>query len=184
MSRSTVLLLLPLFLCSSLLGPPVSAADSPSSQAQRGRVQMSGSIVETGCAMQVGNEGQTVTFQPAALHGLVRGDASFKQPLNILLSGCGTLNTRGNGSSSRALRLSFEGDGNGQYFGLQGAAEGVALQIKNASGKLITPGMLLDDSALSTDDMALNYFLELVGTGTSLRAGNYHATIKLSIQHF
>lgn len=184
MSRSAVLLLLSQLLCLCLLGPPVSAADSPAPQAQRGRVQLSGSIVETGCAMQVGNEGQTVTFQPAALHGLVRGEASFKQPLNIVLSGCGTLNAHGNGSSSRALRLSFEGDGNGQYFGLQGVAQGVALQIKNASGKLITPGMLLDDSVLSADAMALHYFLELVGTGISLRAGNYHATIKLSIQHF
>lgn len=184
MSRSATLLLLPLFLYSCLFGTSASAADSPVNKTQRGRVNMSGSIVEAGCAMQVGNEGQTITFQPAALHGLVRGDASFKQPLNILLSGCGALNARGNGSSSRALKLTFEGEGNGQYFGIQGAAQGVALQIKNAGGKLITPGMILDTSALSADAVALNYFLELVGTGNSLRAGNYHATIKLSIQHF
>lgn len=184
MIRSTVLLLLPLLLCLCLFGASVSAADPMAGKALKARVQLSGSIVDTGCAMQVGNEGQTVTFQPAALHGLVRGDASFQQPLNIFLSGCGTLDARGKNPSSRALRLTFEGDNNGQYFSLQGVAKGVALQIKDVRGSLITPGMLLDDSARSVDTLALNYFLELVGTGSSLQAGNYRATIKLSIQHF
>ncbi len=30
----------------------------------------------------------------------------------------------------------------------------------------------------------LNYSLTLVGSGHALEAGSYHATIKLSIQHF
>ena len=184
MIRSTVLLLLLLLLVFYLFGTPVRAADPLAGSALKGRVQVTGSIVDTGCAMRVGNEGQTVTFQPAALQGLVRGDASFRRPLNIYLSGCGNLSARANSSASRGMKLTFEGENNGQYFGVQGAAQGVALQIKDAHGKLITPGMLLDDIARAADAMALNYFLELVGTGSSLRAGNYHATIKLSIQHF
>ena len=180
MIRSSALLLIPLF----LFGQPVYSAEPADKSQQKGRVQLVGSIVDTGCAMRVGNAGQTVTFQPAALHGLVRGDASFKQPLNIYLSDCGTSNSGSSARAARALELTFEGESNGRYFGVQGGAQGIALQIKDARGKLITPGMLLEDTSRIADTLALNYFLELVGTGNTLQAGNYHATIKLSIQHF
>ena len=180
MIRKSAILLIPLF----LFVKPVCAAEPLDSQQLRGGVQVAGSIVDTGCAMRVGSEGQTVIFQPAALHGLVRGDASFQQPLNIYLSDCGTVNSGSSTRTSRALELTFEGEGNGRYFGVQGTAQGVALQIKDARGKLITPGMLLEDGSRIADSLALNYFLELVGTGNTLQAGNYHATIKLSIQHF
>ncbi|XKU41253.1 fimbrial protein [Pseudomonas [fluorescens] ATCC 17400] len=184
MIRSIMFLLLLLLLVFYLFGSPVRAADPLAGSSLRGRMQVAGSIVDAGCAMRVGNEGQTVSFQPIALHGLVRGVESFRRPLNIYLSDCGTLSARTNGSVSRGMKLTFEGENNGQYFGVQGAAQGVALQIKDSHGKLIAPGMLLDDSVRATDTVALNYFLELVGTGSSLRAGNYRSTIKLSIQHF
>ncbi|WP_321838107.1 fimbrial protein [Pseudomonas kulmbachensis] len=180
MIRSSALLLIPLF----LFGQTIYSAEPVDNRLQKGRVQLFGSIVDTGCAMRVGNEGQTVTFQPAALHGLVRGDASFQQPLNIYLSDCGNANNGSSARVSRTLELTFEGENSGRYFGVQGAAQGIALQIKDAHGKLITPGMLLEDSSRIADTLALNYFLELVGTGNTLQAGNYHATIKLSIQHF
>ena len=180
MIRSSALLLIPLF----LFGQTIYSAEPVDNRLQKGRVQLFGSIVDTGCAMRVGNEGQTVTFQPAALHGLVRGDASFQQPLNIYLSDCGNANSGSSVRVSRTLELTFEGENSGRYFGVQGAAQGIALQIKDAHGKLITPGMLLEDSSRIADTLALNYFLELVGTGNTLQAGNYHATIKLSIQHF
>lgn len=180
MIRSSALLLIPLI----LFGQPVYSAEPPQDRQQKGRVQLAGSIVDAGCAMRVGNEGQTVTFRPVALHGFVRGETSFQQPLNIYLSDCGTSNTSSGAKASRAMELTFEGDSDGKNFSVKGVSQGVALQIKDARGKLITPGMLLEDSSRAADFMALNYFLELVGTGSTLQAGNYHATIKLSIQHF
>lgn len=180
MIRTSALLLIPLF----LFGKPVCATEPVDNRQQKGRVQLAGSIVDAGCAIRVGNEGQTVTFQPVALHGLVRGDTSFQRPLNIYLTNCGASNAGSGARVSRALELTFEGENNGKYFGVQGVSQGVALQIKDARGKLITPGMLLEDSSDSAGTMALNYFLELVGTGSTLQAGNYHATIKLSVQHF
>lgn len=181
MLRSSVLLLSLLLL---LFGKPVCAVEPLVGKQQKGRVQLTGSIVDTACAMRLGNEGQTVTFQPAALHSLVRGDASFRQPLNIYLSDCDTSNTRSSASTAPALKLTFEGENNGKYFGTQGTAQGVAIQIKDVHGKLITPGMSLEGNSRNTDTMTLKYFLEIVGTGSALQAGNYHAVIKLSVQHF
>ena len=184
MIRSGVLLLLSLLLVLLLFGEPVCAAEPLTNQQQKGRVQLTGSIVDTACAMHMGNEGQTVTLQPASLDGLVRGAVTFRRALNIYLSDCGITNTGSSVITSRALKLTFEGEAEGKYFGLQGAAQGVAIQIKDAHGKRIAPGMSLDDSSGAVDTIELNYFLELVGTGTVLQAGDYHATIKLSVQHF
>lgn len=184
MIRSSVLLLSPLLLFSGLFAASLRADEMAVGDALKGRVQLSGSIVDTGCVMSVGNEGQTVVFQPAALHGLIHGEASFQRPLNILLSGCSALDEQGHASSLRTLKLTFEGDTRGHYFDIHGVAQGVALQIKDSHGKVITPGMPLDSAARAVDAIELNYFLELVGNGSSLQAGNYHATIKLSIQHF
>ena len=67
---------------------------------------------------------------------------------------------------------------------MQGSAHGVALQIKDKEGKSVSPGMLLEHNFASSDLLMLSYSLTLVGTGHALEAGDYHATIKLSIQHF
>ena len=48
----------------------------------------------------------------------------------------------------------------------------------------MSPGMLLEHSLVSSDLLVLSYSLTLVGSGQTLEAGDYHATIKLSIQHF
>ncbi|MDD2047812.1 fimbrial protein [Pseudomonas putida] len=181
MIRSTALLL-PLLLCA--LGEPACAAERPLTTALKGRVQLAGSIVDSACTIRVGNDNQTVTFKPTALNGLVSGDSSAQQSLNIYISDCVGSNALSNSEPSQRFKLVFEGETEGQYFGIKGGAQGIALQIKDEHGKLISPGMLLEHSTLSSDSLMLNYSLTLVGNGHALEAGDYHATIKLSIQHF
>lgn len=175
MIRSTALLLL-------ALGPlvvPVCAAD-----ALEGRVQMTGSIVDSACTIRVGNDSQTIAFKPLAVDGLLNGNTSSQQSLNIYISDCIVSAKQNNSDPAQRFNLTFEGPPDGKHFGIQGGAKGIALQIKDEQGQLISPGMLLEHSTLSTDSLMLNYSLTLVGSGHALEAGDYHATIKLSIQHF
>lgn len=181
MIRSTALLLLPLLYA---LGEAACATESPTTSALKGRVQLAGSIVDSACTIRVGNDNQTVAFKPTALNGLVSGDSSFQQPLNISISDCTGSRAYSHTAPSQRFKLTFEGESEGQYFGIRGGAQGIALQIKDEQGKLISPGMLLEHSTLSTDRLMLNYSLTLVGNGHALEAGDYHVTIKLSIQHF
>ncbi|WP_095169708.1 fimbrial protein [Pseudomonas sp. Irchel 3H3] len=175
MIRSTALLLLTLY----PLGVPVCTAD-----ALKGRVQLAGSIVDSACTIRMGNDSQTIAFKPLALNGLLSGDSSSQQPLTIYISNCITSEKHNDSDPSQRFKLAFEGPPDGKHFGIDGGAKGIALQIKDQQGKLISPGMSLEHNTLSTDSLMLNYSLTLVGSGHALEAGDYHATIKLSIQHF
>lgn len=175
MIRSTALLLLPL--CT--LGAPVYASDL-----LEGRVQMTGSIVDSACAIRVGSNRQTIAFKPLAVSGLRNGDESPKQALAIYISDCIASGSHDKRDASQHFKLTFEGQPYGKYFAVQGAAKGIALQIHDDQGKLISPGMLLEHSLSSADSAMLNYSLTLVGNGRTLQAGDYRTTIKLTIQHF
>lgn len=175
MIRSTALLLMAI----GPLGVPVCAAD-----ALKGRVQLAGSIVDSACTIRVGNDSQMITFNPLALNGLLSGNISSQQPLTIYISNCIASEKHNNSAPSLRFKLTFEGQPDGKYFGIHGGAKGIALQIKDQQGKLISPGMSLEHNTQSTDSLMLNYSLTLVGSGHALEAGDYHATIKLSIQHF
>ncbi|WP_152224310.1 fimbrial protein [Pseudomonas sp. SCB32] len=174
MIRSTTLLL-----TLGILGVPISAAD-----ALKGRVQLAGSIVDSACTIRVGNDSQTIAFNPLALNSLVSGNTSHQQSLNIYISDCIASDTQNKTDPAQRFELTFEGQPDGENFAIQGDAKGIALRIKDEQGQLISPGMLIEHSTHSTDSLMLNYSLALVGSGRALEAGEYHATIKLSIQHF
>ncbi|MGY1449355.1 fimbrial protein [Pseudomonas chlororaphis] len=174
MIRSTALLLA---LCT--LGVPLYAADG-----FKGRVQLTGSIVDSACSIRMGNDNQTVAFTPLALNSLVSGNTSTQQPLSIHISDCMTSDANHNNAPSQRFELTFEGQPDGKYFATQGTAKGIALRISDEQGQLISPGMLIEHSRRSFDSLILNYSLTLVGSGHALKTGDYHTTIKLSIQHF
>ncbi|HHJ1299318.1 PAP fimbrial minor pilin protein precursor [compost metagenome] len=174
MIRSTVLLLT---LCPLIM--PTSAAD-----ALEGHVQLGGSIVDSACNMRVGSDRQTIAFKPMTLNGLLNGDTSSQHSLTLYISDCIASEKPNDTDVSQRFKLTFEGQPNGKYFAIEGIAKGIALQIKDRQGKLVSPGMVLEHNELSTDSLMLNYSLTLVGVGHALEAGDYHATIKLNIQHF
>jgi type 1 fimbria pilin len=161
------------------LGVPACAAD-----VFKGRVQLTGSIVDSACTIRMGNDSQTIAFNPLALNSLVSGSTSAKQSLNISISDCITSTTAQKIAPSQRFRLTFEGQPDGKNFAIQGAAKGIALRIEDEHGKLISPGVSIEHNTHTADRLLLNYSLTLVGSGHALETGNYHSTIKLSVQHF
>ncbi|QXI46732.1 fimbrial protein [Pseudomonas anuradhapurensis] len=174
MIRSSALVLA---LCT--LGVPVCAAD-----VFKGRVQLTGSIVDSACTIRMGNDSQTIAFNPLALNSLVSGNTSAKQSLKIAIRDCFTSTTARDIAPSQRFRLTFEGQPEGKNFAIQGAAKGIALRIEDEHGKLISPGESIEHNTDTADRLLLNYSLTLVGSGHALETGDYNATIKLSIQHF
>ena len=166
------------------LGQPACATEPAAYSALKGRVQLTGSIVDSACTLYMGSDSQTVNFKPTALNRLIDSSPAAQQSLSLYIGNCISSTTQRNSDSSKRFKLTFEGEGQGQYFGMQGSAHGVALQIKDTQGRLVSPGMLLEHSLVSSDLLVLSYSLTLVGSGQTLEAGDYHATIKLSIQHF
>jgi type 1 fimbria pilin len=183
MNHTNTLWLIPLALF--VLGEPASATEPLPGGSLKGRVQITGSIVDSACSIRVGGDSQTIAFKPLTLNGLLSGDTTSQQSLTIYISDCITPDKNNNKTDpSQHFKLTFEGQPYGDNFGIQGGAKGLALQIKDNQGKLISPGMSLKHGALSIDSLMLNYSVTLVGSGHVLEAGDYHATIKLNIQHF
>lgn len=149
----------------------------------KGRVQLAGSIVVGGCSIRVGNDNQTVSLPATALHGLLQGDGTPLQPLRIEISGCFATSAQDPADPRQMMRVVFDGEGSERYFSTQGDARGVALQIKDSSGKLIAPGTVLQGSRFAVDRLTLEYVLTLVGDGATLASGEFRATIRLLIQH-
>lgn len=85
---------------------------------------------------------------------------------------------------SQRFSMTFEGQSEGNDFSAQGNAQGVVLQIKDINGKVISLGLLLEQGAVSVSELKLNCLIALVGNGKALKAGSYHVTIKINIQHF
>ena len=150
----------------------------------KGHVQLTGSIVDSACSIHMANASQTISFNTLAVNNLVSGNTSAQQSLNIYVSNCITSSTRHDTSFSQRFNLTFEGQPNGKNFAILGAAKGIALRIEDERGRLISPGESIDHNIETTDNVPLNYSLTLIGNGHALETGNYHATIKLSIQHF
>lgn len=86
--------------------------------------------------------------------------------------------------ASQHFSLAFEGQLEGNGFSIQDNAQGITLQIKDINGKSISSSMLLEQGAVSVSELKLNCLIALVGNGKALKAGSYHVTIKINIQHF
>ena len=166
------------------LDQPACVAEPFVGGALNGRVQLTGNIINSACTLHVGNERQTVVFSPASLSGIVSGNSSSQQPLNIYIRDCITSNSRDNSAPTQHFKLTFEGVPEGKSFNIQGSARGIALQIKDERGQMVSPGMILEHSTPANDRLMLNYSVTLVGSGHALEAGDYNVTIKLNLQHF
>ncbi|MFJ2455908.1 fimbrial protein [Pseudomonas protegens] len=151
---------------------------------QKGQLQMVGEIFDAACAIQVESQYQTISMVPTPIRGLVSGDASTLQALDIQIVNCGPTNTLSRQSLFNSFSVVFEGEGNDRYFATQGTAKGIAIQIKDINGNPVIPGVPVKGSEVAVTNMALNYSLTLIGSGTSLSAGDYHATIRFGINHF
>lgn len=147
-------------------------------------VQLTGSINDSACNISLGADDQTIAFKPAELNGFVRGNPVSHKSLSIYISDCVGSSLRLSPTPLQRFNLSFEGEAEGRNFKVYGQAQGITLQIKDERGNFVSPGMLLEYGSLSGDRLMLSYSLSLIGSGYLLEAGDFHTTIKLSIQHF
>ncbi|MFO3674115.1 fimbrial protein [Pseudomonas protegens] len=180
MRRSTVIWLNSLVLLAAGSAAPLHAQPP----LQRGQLQMVGEIFDAACAIQVQSQYQTISMAPAPIRGLVSGQASPQQAFDIQIVNCGSTSRLSRQSLLNSFAVVFEGEGNDRYFATQGTAKGIAIHIKDTNGNPVIPGVPVKGSEVSITNMALNYLLTLVGSGASLSAGDYHATIRLGIHHF
>lgn len=161
----------------------VSAAEA-SEQQGWGKVNMVGAIIETACAIDTENRDQTINMGTLPISQIARDGQSLSKPFSIRLVNC--VLTRRNASLPdwRYFKIAFDGHNDSGHFGVEGDAKGVALQLIDSQGNVVTPGSPLSVEEITSKEMLLKYSLRLVSNNQLLRAGQYTSTVKFKMDYY
>ncbi|OAT33513.1 fimbrial adhesion protein [Buttiauxella ferragutiae ATCC 51602] len=161
----------------------VSAAVSSQPQGW-GKVNMVGAIIETACAIDTENRDQTINMGTLPISQIARDGQSLTKQFSIRLVNC--VLTRQNASLPdwRHFKVAFDGHHDSGLFGVEGDAKGVALQLIDSQGNIITPGSPLSLEEITSKEMLLKYSLRLVSNNQLLRAGQFTSTVKFKMDYY
>lgn len=176
MSRKALII----FFC---LFPPVFIhAHSASALAGSGRVNMQGSIIDTACSISVDSREQSIDMGVIPLSDIIRDGQGYSKSFSINLINC--VLERPGKEDWKHFQVTFDGDPEGDLFGVRGVASGVGLQISDNMGNIASPGKVLPFVDIIPGSMQLNYSLRLVANNHALKPGDYYSSIRFKMDYF
>ncbi|MBC3947771.1 type 1 fimbrial protein [Erwinia persicina] len=158
----------------------------PTSQAVAswGRVNMQGAVIETACAIDTDSRDQTIDISVMPLTKIIRDGQGLALPFTIRLVNCVLNRVDDNLTQWQRFQVTFDGRVDNGLFGVDGQAEGIALQLTDRHGNIIMPGNPTPLPDVVVSDRELNYFLRLVSNQKTLRSGEYTSTIRFKIDYY
>ncbi|MBC3252359.1 type 1 fimbrial protein [Serratia fonticola] len=147
-----------------------------------GRVSMQGSIIDTACAIAVDSREQSIDMGVIPLADIIRDGQGYSKPFSIRLISC--VLDRSNNESWKHFQVTFDGDPEGDLFGVHGGASGVGLQISDSLGNIASPGKALPLMEILPGDRQLNYSMKLVANNHALKSGDYFSSIRFKLDYF
>lgn len=149
-----------------------------------GLVKMSGSIIETACAIDVGSRDQTINMGSLSLSDIRRDGQGPVHPFVIKLVNCVLERQNPNKPNWQYFRVTFDGAHQHGLFSVNGQAKGVGLQIqRNDGGEIIVPGQALSAQTLTQGSRDLAYELRLVANHTPLVSGQYYSQLSFKLDY-
>lgn len=167
---------------SCLFSFPMTSCFADAHVAGWGRVNMQGAIIDTACAIDVNSREQTIDMEVLPLADIIRDGQGRSKPFSIDLVNC--ITARPGKDSWKQFQVTFDGEPNGDLFGVRGDASGVALQITDINGNVATPGKAMSSINLAQGDRQLNYTLRLVANSQALKSGDYFSLIRFKLDYF
>ncbi|HHR6038864.1 TPA: fimbrial protein [Providencia alcalifaciens] len=171
-----------LIVFSFLFFPVFFSAHAASGLAGWGRVSMQGSIIDTACAIAVESREQSIDMGVIPLADIIRDGQGHSKPFSINLVNC-VLHHPGK-EDWKHFQVTFDGDSEGNLFGVRGSASGVGLQLSDSLGNIASPGKALPFIDISPSSMQLNYSLKLVANNHALKSGDYFSSIRFKVDYF
>ncbi|MBJ2078378.1 fimbrial protein [Serratia ureilytica] len=147
-----------------------------------GRVNMQGAIIDTACAIAVESREQTIDMETVPLADIIRDGQGRSKPFSIELVNC--ILERPGKEDWKQFQVTFDGDAEGDLFGVYGEASGVALQIIDHVGNIASPGKALPLMDITPGDRQLNYTMKLVANNHALKSGDYFSSIRFKLDYF
>ncbi|WP_097164936.1 fimbrial protein [Enterobacter sp. CC120223-11] len=160
-----------------------SGAFSATQQGQ-GRVSMQGAIIDTACAISVDSREQVIDMGRVPIADIIRDGQGIRRDFSIKLVNCVLERPYSNKPDWKQFQVTFDGDAEGDLFGVRGDASGVALRILDKVGNVAMPGKALPLENIIPGDLQLDYTLRLVANNHALRSGDYFSTIRFKLDYF
>jgi type 1 fimbria pilin len=175
--------LLYLTLLALYAGLPASQA-APTASAGNGSVSMTGAIIDTACAIDIGSRTQSIVLPTLPVGQLIREGQGPTHPFAIRLVNCTLSRPDPREPNWQTFQVTFDGPADGTRFRIAGAAQGIALQIADGDGRVALPGIALPLQAVKPGTLVLPYTLRLVGNTQPLQPGDYRAAIRFKLDYY
>lgn len=145
---------------------------------------MVGAIIETACAIDTLSRDQTINMGILPVSQIARDGQGLIQPFSIRLVNCVLTRQDTSLPDWHHFKITFDGSSDVGLFGIEGEAKGVALQLTDSQGNIVTPGAPLPGSIIHAKEMLLHYSLRLVSNHQLLRAGEYTSTVRFKMDYY
>lgn len=150
----------------------------------KGRVNMHGAIIDTACAIDVDSRDQVIDMGVVPLADIIRDGQGSSRDFSIRLVNCVLERPHTDKPDWKQFQVTFDGDAEGDLFGVRGEASGVALRIIDKIGNIATPGNPLPLENIIPGDLQLDYTLKLVANHHALKSGDYFSAIRFKLDYF
>jgi type 1 fimbria pilin len=149
-----------------------------------GRVNMQGAIIDTACAISAGSREQVIDMETVPVADIIRDGQGINKPFSIELINCVLTRPNNKFPDWKNFQVTFDGEADGELFGVRGEAKGVALQIADGQGNIATPGKPFPFGDVLLGTTQLNYVMRLVSNNQSLRAGDYYSAVRFKLDYY
>ncbi|MER5117050.1 type 1 fimbrial protein [Serratia marcescens] len=150
----------------------------------QGRVSMQGAINDSACAISSGSRVQSISMDISALSDIARDGQGKVTPFNIVLVNCILARQSSYLPEWKQFQVTFDGDADGDLFGIHGEATGVALKISDVAGNIAIPGKPLPPAEITPGDQQLNYAMTLIANQQPLKVGNYFSSVRFKMDYY
>lgn len=149
-----------------------------------GRVNMQGAVIETACAIDTDSRDQTIDMFLLPLSQVMRDGQGLTRPFSIRLVNCVLDRADEKSPQWQRFQVTFDGRVDNGLFGVDGQAQGIALQLVDSFGNVITPGIPSPSFDISEGERKINYSLRIVSNQQVLRSGAYTSTIRFKMDYY
>ncbi len=149
-----------------------------------GRVNMQGAVIETACAIDTHSRDQTIDMSIVPLSQIIRDGKGVTRPFSIRLVNCVLDRIDKNLPKWQRFQVTFDGRVDNGLFGVDGNARGVALQLADSEGNIVSPGNPTPLLDITEGNRELNYSLRLVSNQQKLRSGEYTSSIRFKMDYY
>lgn len=169
--------------CLAAVSCSLSTAVLAANEFGHGRVAMQGSIVDTACAIAMADRDQSIDIGTITTGEILHDGQGPDRDFHLGLVNCSLRHSDARGTEWSRFQVTFDGTADGKLFAVHGA-EGVGLEIRDASGHLAIPGQPMPAGALSAGGEELSYRVHLQDDHHRLRAREFRSTIRFKVDYY